>query len=33
MIVTRTIRLFITYLKENSETGEIYAGRASGLVN
>jgi len=33
MIVTHSLRLFITYIKENSESGEIYIGRASGLVN
>jgi len=33
MIVTRGIRLFITYIKENSKTGELYVGRASGLVD
>jgi len=26
----KLIRLFITYIKENRKTGEIYAGRASG---
>lgn len=26
-------RLFVTYIKENEETGEIYSGRASGLVS
>ncbi len=33
MILTRSIRLFITYVKENNKTGEVYIGRASGLVN
>ncbi len=33
MIVTRTLRLFITYIKENSNSGELYIGRASGQVN
>jgi hypothetical protein len=26
-------RLFVTYTKENDETGEIYSGRASGIVS
>lgn len=33
MIVTRSLRLFITYIKENSGSGELYIGRASCLVN
>lgn len=33
MIITRSIRLFITYIKENTKTGELYVGRAGGLVD
>ena len=33
MIVTHTLRrLYITYVKKNEETGKLYFGRASGLV-
>ena len=33
MIVTHSLRLFITYIKENTESGELYIGRSSGKVN
>ena len=33
MIVTRGVRLFITYYKENKKAGKVYFGRASALVD